>query len=192
VIARCERPLEWGVLIDYWFGEAIAPDDASRNERVEEHLLCCGSCSQRLQDLVALGDGVRRLAREGAIAMVVTRSFLEWAAREGLRVREYRVQPGGRAACTIRPEDDLLVGRLQGRFSGASRLDVVWHLENGSEHRIDDLPFSPDADEVILAQKTSEMRMIGAETWTVRLIARDAGGERLVGEYTFAHSPHRL
>ncbi len=187
--ARCERPLEWRVLVDYWFGDAIGSHDASPDEQVEEHLLGCALCSQRLQDLAALGDGVRRLARDGAIPMVVTQSFLEWVEREGLRIREYRVQPGGRVACTVRTTDDLLVGRLQGSLSGASRIDLVWRVENGPESRIDDVPFSPDADEVILVPEMTVMRLLRDETWTARLIARDAGGERIVGEYTFAHSP---
>jgi hypothetical protein len=188
VSAPCGRPLEWLALVDYWFGDEEGHEHADANERVEEHLLGCDWCSGRLHDLAALGAGVRQLARRGGVEMIVTPSFLEWAAREGLRIREYRVPPGGRVACTVTPEDDLLVGRLQCRFTGVSRLDLVWQVEGGSERRIDDVPISPDAAELILVPAMPEMRLMRHATWRARLLAREAGGERLLGEYTFAHA----
>lgn len=185
--AGCERPLELVTLVDYWFGEA-APHDP---ERIEEHLLECETCSGRLRALVTLGEGVRRLAHEGAVQVFVTPSFLEKAAREGLRTREYRVAPGERVACTVTPEDDLLVGRLQADFKGVSRLDVVSVVEGQVEHRIEDVPVSPDAPELILAQAMAAMRALGPSVVRVRLLAREEENERLLGEYTFAHTPTR-
>lgn len=185
VSAACDRPLELGALVDILFGEVAAPDE----DRVEEHLLECDECSGRLRALVTLGEGVRRLAHEGAVQVVVTPSFLETAAREGLRMREYRVSPGERVACTVAPEDDLLVSHLQADFTGALRVDVVTEVVGRGEHRIEDVPVSPDAPELILAMAMPTMRALGPSLVRMRLLAHEAASERLLGEYTFAHTP---
>ena len=157
-------------------------------ERVEEHLLECDACGSVLRSLAATGDGVRRLARDGAFGVVVSPSFLETASRQGLRVREYRVPAGGRVACTVTAEDDLLVGRLQGDFHGVSRLDLVVQVEDGPEQRVADLPVSPSSPEVIVAQAMPALRAMPSSTMRMRLLAREDQGDRLVGEYTFVHT----
>ena len=73
--ARCAKPLEARALVDYWFEEL----PASELDRVEEHLLECDQCSRDLSELVAIGDGVRRLAHQGAVQVVVSPAFLETA-----------------------------------------------------------------------------------------------------------------
>jgi len=184
---RCPEPLELAVVADYWFGELPEPD----RDRVEEHLLDCAACSARLRDLVAMEDGVRRLAHQGAFHVVVSPSFLETASRRGLRVREYHVPPGGRVARTVTAEDDLMVARLQGDFSGVSRLDLVAQVEDQPEQRIEDLPVAPSSQEVILAQAMPAVRALGSCVTRLRLLARERDGDRLVGEYTFDHTaPH--
>ena len=183
----CERPLDLATLLDYWFGDAAPPEQ----DRVEEHLVECGACSGQLRSFVALGDAIRRVAREGAVQVIVTPAFLATAAREGRRTREYRVLPGGRVDCTVTPEDDLLVGRLQADFEGVSRLDVVSDWEGRPEERIEDVPVRPDAGELIVAQPMPALRALGPSVLRVRLLAHEETGERLLGEYTFAHSPTR-
>jgi hypothetical protein len=183
--ARCERPLELAALVDYWFDEGVHPED----EAIETHLLECESCSGRLRALAALGDGVRRLAHTGAIEMVVTPSFLEKARREGLRIREYRVPPGGSVVCTVTPEDDLLAGHIEGDFKGISRLDLVWLGHGAPERRLQDVPVNPHADALILVQSMPVMRGVGVVRARLRVLAQEPQGERLVGEYTFDHTP---
>jgi hypothetical protein len=182
--AACDGPLDPAVLLDYWLDDAERPQD----DAIEEHLLGCDACSGRLRGLVALGDGVRELARKGAVEVVVTASFLEQAAREGLRTREYRVAPGGRVDCTVTSADDLLVGRLLGDFRGVARLDVVAQEEGQPERRIEDVPVSPDAVELILAQSMPFVRTLDRSRYRIRLLAQESGGERLLGEYTFDHT----
>jgi hypothetical protein len=183
-VSSCREPLDLATLVDYWFGDLDGPD----LDRVEEHLLECDACGSGLRSLVATGDGVRRLARQGAFHMVVSPSFLETASRQGLRVREYRVPAGGRVACTVTAEDDLLVGRLQGDFRGVSRLDLVVQVEDGPEHRVLDVPLSASSGEVIVAQAMPAMRAMASSTMRMRLLACEGAGDRLVGEYTFAHT----
>jgi hypothetical protein len=179
--------VEWSALVDYWLDDGPGPSD----QGLEEHLLGCEWCSGRLGELTALGEGVRRLAGEGRVEMVVTASFLERAAREGLRIREYSVPAGGRVDCTVTPEDDLLVGRLQCDFSGVTRLDLAWRVDDQGERRIEDVPFGAGVSELILSQAMPEMRLVEYATMRVRLLAREAESERILGEYTFAHYPTR-
>jgi hypothetical protein len=183
VSVPCDRPIGLAALIDYWLDRE--PPDGD----MEKHLLACDSCSRRLEALATLGDGVRRQAREGAVEMVVTPSFLARAAQEGLRTREYRVPPGGRVDCTVTREDDLLVARLQGDFSGISRLDLVAQTGDGAEFRIEDVPVGPEATELIVAQAMPAMRLLGVSRHRFRLVGREEGRERLIGEYTFDHTP---
>jgi putative zinc finger protein len=184
VTVRCPAALDLAVLADYWFGDLTVAEQ----ERVEEHLLGCGECSDRLQVLVGTGEGVRRLARQGAFHMVVGPSFVEAASRQGLRVREYRVPPGGKVACTVTAEDDLVVTRLMGDFTGITKLDLVTQVEDGPEERIEDLPVASSAHELIVAQSMPALRALVSSTTRLRLLAREPGGDRLVGEYTFAHT----
>lgn len=185
--ARCDRPIDLAALVDYWFEERADAED----EAIEKHLLECDSCSSQLRELLALGDGVRQLAHRGAIEMVVTRAFLEQARREGLRMREYRVPPGGSVVCTVTPEDDLLVGHIEGDFKGISRLDLVWLGHGAGERRIQDVPVNPDTGGLILVQSMPVMHGLGVTRARLRVLAQEPQGERLVGEYTFDHKPSR-
>jgi hypothetical protein len=186
-VSSCREPLDLATLVDYWFGDLAGPE----LDRIEEHLLACDVCGSVLRSLVATGDGVRRLAGQGAFGVIVTPSFLETASRQGLRVREYRVPAGGRVACTITAEDDLLVARLQADFRGVSSLDVVIQLEDEPERRLFDLPVAPTSSEMIVAQAIPAVRAMPASTMRIRLVAREDEGDRIVGEYTFNHTPSR-
>jgi hypothetical protein len=183
--ARCTEPLDTSLLVDYWFAELSAPEQ----DRVEEHLMGCSDCSRVLRELVVIGEGVRRLTSRGAFHVVVSPSFLEAASRRGLRLREYRVPAGGGVACTVTAEDDLVVAHLQGDFRGVTRLDLVARTEGQPDERIEDLPVHPSAHELILAQSMPALRALGACVTRLRLVVPEAGGDRLLGEYTFSHTP---
>jgi len=182
--ANCPQPLELPVLVDYWFGDLAEAD----TERVDEHLLGCAYCGRALQHLVGIGEGIRRLAHEGAFSAVVSPWFLDTARQRGLRVREYSCPAGGRVECTVTAEDDLLVGRLRGDFRGVSRLDLVTQIEGGPEHRILDLAVDLSRGELILAQSMPVVRAMPSHVLRFRLLSHDAGADRLVAEYTFAHT----
>jgi putative zinc finger protein len=181
----CDQPLEFRDLVDYWFEELSTPDA----ERVEQHLFECDDCGGRLRALAALRDGVRRLAHAGTVQMTVTRSFLETAAREGLRSREYVVRPGERVACTVTAQDDLLISRMRADFTGVSRLDVLLRVEGEPEVRIPDVPIGRDAEELIMAQAMPAIRALGRAVLHYRLVAREGPSERVLGDYTFDHTP---
>ncbi len=183
---RCAAPLAPGVLADYWLAELDPADE----EAVEEHLLGCAACCGRLREVAALADGIRRLARSGVLRVVVSDAFLARLAREGLRVREYRVPAGGSVACTVTARDDLLVGRLVAKIQEARRVDLVLCDAVGREQRrLEDVPIRPGGGEVAMLEPIDLARKLPASVLRVRMLAVEPAGERLLGEFTFNHTP---
>ena len=171
-------------LEDYWFGDL--PETEA--DTAEGHLLECASCSARLEDLLRLRAGVREMVRTGRVPVVVGPSFLGAAAREGLRVREYAVGPGERVACTVTPDDDLVVSRLRADLRGVPRVDLIAEPEEGPAVRAEDVPFDAASGEVVVAQSTPILRALPTSTFRMRLVAPATdGGQRLLGEYPVAH-----
>ena len=179
----CGKPVDFEALVAWWLGEAPAGDT------IEEHLLACAHCSGRLEWLAALSGGVRAVVREGRVSMVVSAPFVESMRRAGLRLREYRLDPGGSVNCTIRADDDAVVSRLRAPLAGVKRLDVVRAQDAGPEERIADVPFDAAAGEVLLVPSSAWLKTMPAFTTRTRLVAVDEAGETQVGEYTFVHSP---
>jgi hypothetical protein len=184
----CAKPIEHETLLAYWLGELPPAQEAP----LEEHLFACAACSARLEELGALASGIRAAVRAGAVKAVISVPFLETLKRQGLRIPEYRVPPGGRADCTLRAEDDAVVGRMQVQLAGVKRVDALQRLEAGgkvSEARVEDVPFDAAAGEVLFLPSAAELRRLPAHTMRMRLMAVDEAGERSLGEYTFAHTP---
>ncbi|HET9865492.1 MAG TPA: hypothetical protein VFP37_18795 [Steroidobacteraceae bacterium] len=179
----CIAAIPTGALLAYWLGE-----DAADEARVEEHLMGCTHCSARLQGLVQLADGIRRATRAGLVHAVLSASFVERLRASGLRVREYRMQPGGSVACTVTPEDDLVVSHLHAPLRDVRRLDVVFEdLVTGHAQRMPDVAFDPSAGEIVLAPNTSLLRTFESGPRRARLIAVHEGADRELGTYTFNH-----
>jgi hypothetical protein len=185
VSVACPRPLADETLLDWWAGELSSAD----RRPVEEHLLACDACSTRGRVLAALAGGVRDLVVKGRVLTVVTPSVLERLRREGRTLREYRVHAGESVHCTVAPHDDVLLARLQLRVGPTTRIDLLSRIDDGEEHRVADLPIDPAAHEVLLVAPIEEIRARPAHVERVQLVAVEAGGERLLGEYTFDHTP---
>lgn len=182
----CLKPLDAALLADYWL--AVLPK--SEEEAVEEHLFACDECSARLQEAIALAEAIRNLARQGSLLMVVSDTFLRRIAEEGLHVREYAPPVGGSIACTVTSEDDFLIGRLNADLSGAKQVDLSLCDERGIERmRLADIPFDSEASSVAFQQSITYAKAAPSETMIARLVTFDAaGGERMLGEYTFRHT----
>lgn len=170
----------FATLVDYWFGEL----DADPEAQFEEHLFGCAECTEKLAALAALGAAVRAAWREGAVRAVISPALLEAMRNEGLRLREYRMAPGGSVNCTIAQADDFVVSRLEAPLAGVRRVDVVT-----SHGRFEDVPFDAEAGEVLVCPAPAELKRRGAFTMRMRLVAVEEQGERLLGEYTFLHAP---
>lgn len=183
---KCANPIDATVLADYW----LAALDEAAQERVEEHLLGCDECGARLRDVIALADGIRSLAREGSLRMVVSEEFLRRAAEEGLRVRQYTPPQGGEVQCTVTSEDNLVIGRLAAELKEVKRVDLSISDDHGAERlRFKDIPFNSAAGSVIYQESSTFLKSAPDTTFVARLVAvDDKGGESVLGQYTFNHT----
>lgn len=182
----CSRPLDAAVLADYWLAALTKPEE----EAAELHLLDCDQCGARLREVIALAEGVRKIAREGSLRMVVSDAFLKRAAQEGLRIREYSPPAGGGVRCTVTAEDDLLIARLAANLTGAKRVDLSLCDERGVEQlRLPDIPVQPGSGGIVYQESMTFAKAAPTNKMIARLVTVDeAGGERLLGEYTFNHT----
>lgn len=182
----CSNPIDPDVLADYW----VAALEGSEEEAVEAHLLACDQCGERLREVIALADGVRNLAREGSLRMVVSEMFLRRAAEEGLRIRQYAPPLGGGVQCTVTAGDDILIGRLAADLTGAKRVDLCICDEMGGEQmRLPDIPINSEASSVVYQESITFARALPTSKIMARLVTVDeTGRERLLGEYTFNHT----
>jgi hypothetical protein len=174
-------------LLDYWLHDS----DAALTDAVDEHLMSCDECGHRLDEIAALGDAVRAAFRAGRVAAVTSRPFLEQLAAEGLQLRIYRLPVNASVNCTVAPDDDLLVSRLQVNAAGVTRIDLLAELttEPGVQRRLEDIPFDPDSGEVVVVENIVRVRARPVSTMQVTLLAMEQGGPRELGRYTFHHRP---
>jgi len=177
---------DWQALVDHWFGDG----DPAAADTIDEHLMHCDACGAEFDAIAALSQGVRAAFGQGRVATVLSVPFVERLKAAGRRVREYRVAPGGSVACAVAPDDDVLVSRLETRLQGVQRLDAVYTFSFApdQETRLADLPFDPDAAEVLLAPPIAEVRRQPSHEFVVRLVAvDDRGVDREIGRYSFQH-----
>ena len=176
-------------LTAYWLGELESLVEAE----FEEHLFGCATCAERLQTVARLGEGVRRLMRDGNVRAILTAPFVKHLQALGVRIREYRVAAGGSVECTITPQDDLVLAHLHAPLSDVQRLDIVVRdLSQDASVRVEDIVFDPTAGEVVMLPNTTHWREVTFATLEVKLLAVEQGRERVIGEYTFNHSPHTI
>jgi hypothetical protein len=183
---KCETPIGFENLVAYWLGEVPAEREAT----LEAHFFGCASCSGRLEGLAALAAGVRAAVKDGKVSMAVSGPFVEAMRQAGLRLREYRLDPGGSVNCTIRADDDAVVSRLRAPLAGVKRVDLVRMRGGGTpEERLADVPFDAETGEVLVIPSAAWLKTMPAFTMRMRLIAVGEAGERAVGDYAFNHSP---
>lgn len=185
-VATDHLPLD--VLLDYWLHDS----DPASTDAVDEHLFRCDACGHALDELMALGDGVRAAFRAGAVSAVMSSAFVQRLVAQGMRVREYRLAHNGSVNCTVSPDDELLVGRLEAPLEGVQRLDLVAQLSLGlevQEQRLEDVPFDPQTGEVLFVPKIAAVKELPVNTMQITLLAVAPGSTREVGRYTLHHRP---
>ncbi len=183
---RYDSTVAMPTLVDYWLGDLDAADEA----RMEYTLMGCIDDVQWVADHAA---GIRMLVERGAMRAVVSETFLARAAARGLKVREY-VAPyrGGTIACTVAPDDDLLVVRLEAPLAGVRQLDLLM-LDNhgGGLERARAIPFETASGSVLLASRAVDVRGRPTTTCCMQLLAVNGNGERRVGDYALHYRPWR-
>ena len=182
----CSTPVDTGILTDYWLGILVAEEE----ESIEEHLFSCDTCGIRLQEVIALADGIRNVARQGNLLRIVDDEFLKRAAGENKRVREYAPPSGGSVQCTVSAEDDFLIGRLAADLSSARRIDLILSGDDGKEQgRLEDIPFRATVGSIAFQQPIEYAKGAPSGVMIARLVSTDGSGEKeLLGEYTFVHT----
>ena len=171
-------------LLAWWLDELA---EADANE-VEEHLFGCDACAARLRELSGLRAAMRGALLHGQFGTAVSPQFIQRLKASGLRVREYRVATGGSVACTVAPQDDLAVSHLEVSLAGVRQLDLVFEDERGQQ-RAAHIPFDAAANEVTFIPPVAVLRRLNVASQRMKLLAVTADSERLLGEYTFNHSP---
>lgn len=186
MIPPCTAPLDDDALLAWWVGDGAPP----LARRTEEHLLACDACAARARTLHELAAAVSALVRSGDAAVAVVPSVVDRLRREGRRIREYALPPGGRVACTVAPDDEVLVARLRADLRGVERVDVVSTIDGGPERRVPSVSFDPAAGEVVLLPPITAIRGRAACVERMALVAVSTdGGERRLGDYEFDHTP---
>jgi hypothetical protein len=177
--------LDFETLVAYWLGEL----PAAEAEKLEEHFFACAPCTGRLEWLAGLAEGTRAALRAGTVGMIVTPPFVEAMKRAGMRLREYRLDPGGRVDCTITADDDAVVSRISAPLAGVTRLDVLRDIDGKQQIESSDVPFDPASQELLFVLRPAMLRKLAAHVVRVRLVSVEEGGRRTLGEYTFNHTP---
>lgn len=152
-------------------------------DAVDEHLLGCAACSAYADWLAALGDGVRRLARDGRMELVATVSVAGRLDADGLSMRRYHLRPGEVVPCSISDETYNLV-QLDVDLTGAGRVDSELRGPGGvlmSRH--EDIPYDPSSGSVFVVARGDQIRRSPSLRMTIRLVS----GDRVLGEYGLDH-----
>jgi hypothetical protein len=183
--AACGAPLAAPELLQYWLGELEEP----RELTLDEHLFACGACSERLGAIVDLGAAVRQVFLEGWLNVMLPEPFIRGLQSAGFKVREYDLAAGGSVNCTVTPEDDFVVSYLRAPLAGVQRLDVLIDDSTSGQLRANDVAFDPAAGLLVAVTSTVYLRTLEHSQQRVRLVAVEGAEERVLGDYTFNHSP---
>jgi hypothetical protein len=184
-MTACTVPIPDATLLDYWTGDLAVGEDT---DRVEEHLFVCGTCSERLRQIVALGAGLATLARKGRIGGIVSRSILNRMQRDGVRVRTFSLLPGETVPCAVFPGDDLIVTLLRADFSGISAVTLSVTGPGGAAFgRFEDVPVSGPFGEVLWATPAAVVHNMPSMRLEITLTAGDTAQSEL-GQYVLEHS----
>jgi hypothetical protein len=172
-------------LLAWWLGDLDDVEDA----RLDAHLFACAACAARLAALLALGDAIRRETLHGSFGFVVPAAFVGRMRDAGLTLREYTLAPGGSVNCTIGPGDDFVVSHLQVPLAGVHRLDVLIDDTTLGQLRLTDVPFDPTSGELTVVPGAAFLRSLGKTQQRLRLVAVAGAQDRVIGDYTFHHTP---
>ncbi len=173
-------------LLEYWLSET---DDA-RTQSIDMHLLACDACGEQLDEVAALAQGVRQAFANGLVHSFISSAFVARLLERGVRVRQYHVPHNGSVNCSVAPEDEVLVVRLEVPLEAVGRVDVVRSVSLADgEERVHDAPFDAISGEVLISPKLVQVRKLPAHDVHIRLLAVDSSSVREIGHYTLHHSP---
>lgn len=173
-------------LVALALGELDPPEEAA----VDEHLLACSDCAATVERLLELGAAARDLIRQGAVAFAGAGALVDMLEPAGLVSRSYRIAPGQSVACSVGAADVYAAAHLEVDLTGVQRVDLV-QVSPGGTLRVDDVPFDAARGTISLLAPSSLLRTFPSMHFTIRLIAVEPGGERVLGEYGLDHTALR-
>lgn len=180
--AACASPIADDRLIDYWTGDLPEPESAA----LEEHLFTCVDCHARLDEVSSIAGGVAALARQGRISGIISRGLLNRLQRDGVRVRQFTLDPGETVPCAAFPGDDVVVTSLQADLSGVRSVSLrVTGPGDVLFGAIDDIPVPAAATGVLWATPGAFVRSMPSQA--LRLTIRSSD-DALLGEYVLEHT----
>ena len=181
---QCARGTSFVDLLDYWVGDL----DQASADRVEAHLFECAECATHLADVAAIASAVGEAIRGGRIQTVITDAVLNRLSRDGLRIRTYTPQPGTFIPCAVWADDDLVVSRLRGDFSGYDELTLVLKSDEGAElSRNTDIPLISGTHEILSATSAARLRQLPSMRLRLIVSGRRGDTEHVIGEYGLEH-----
>jgi hypothetical protein len=142
---RCESPISFETLVDYWAGDLSTVDA----EAVEAHTMRCTSCTATSAGVAAIAQAMR-----DQVPPVVSRAHVGKLHARGLRVVDNPIQLGERKNAVFSADVDILLHRLGGLdLSRAERVDVTVKVEETGDilFHAADAPFDREAGEVLIA-----------------------------------------
>ncbi len=168
-------------LVRLSFGE-LDPDEETR---VEEHLLGCSECAATLVGLVALGDALAAIFRSAGPTppIVLTPRLRSELERAGLVTRTYSLRPGEIVPCTVDALDRFVLTELSADLEDVTQVDLT-----SSMGRITDVAFDARRGVVDYVVAAESLRSLPSLTITLRLLAVEGDGERVLGDYTLEHT----
>jgi hypothetical protein len=179
----CDARIPDENLLAYWFDRAASDD----TETLEAHLFACAACSDRMSELVALGQGVSALARQGRLSGVIPRGVLNRLQRDGVRIRTYTLAPGETIPCAAFPGDDIIATALQADLSGVTAVSLSAEGPGTPVRTLDDVPVVPGDGGVIWVLPASVVRDMPSTRLRLTMRAVE-DTPRLLGEYVLEHT----
>ncbi len=188
----CEAPVPFQALIAYHQREL----SEAEAERVEEHYFSCAYCSERLEVMSRLEQGVRDLVDRGQLMASSTMAMVEHARARNIVVREYRTEPGEHVQCTAGPDDELLVTRYGG-LRGVTSVDVHFRgaivgTDQSIQMEFPDAPVDQRTGDLVLIAPGALNRSLPPVEIEVRLTVHTASGSHEAGPYHYHHRPWDL
>lgn len=176
----CTRRVPFETLVA-WYAHELAESDSNE---LEEHLFSCDECAAASEELGRLVGGLREV-----VPPVISHALRDKLAAAGQRILFTPCTRDATATARFAPDIDLMVHALRGDLSEAERVDVEVLRPDGSvEVSLHDVPFDPDAGEVLLACQRHYRRMFAeGEQPTFRVYVTEAGDRRRLGDYLVIH-----
>jgi hypothetical protein len=181
---RCSHGASLSDLLDYWVGDL----DQGAADRVEAHLFECMECAAHLAHIATMAAGVADAVRGARVQSIVTDAVLNKLSREGVRIRTFAPEPGTFTPCAIWPEDDLIVSRLRGDFSGYDEVTLVLQADEGPELSRDvDIPLVSGTHEIMTVTSASHLRRLPSMRLRLIVSGKRGATEQVIGEYGLEH-----